>query len=80
MRMSDVPGGFLVELHPLGLVPKQRVNKGAPGHWIWWDMPDGGREAIEASPVLRCIRRVKRPFSLILDEDGLPVSQATTSE
>ncbi len=70
MRLSIGPSGYLCELHPLGPVPKdQSANK--TEYVIWWKGDgDDGRGLIATSPFLRSLRKIKKPFSVVLNEVG----------
>ncbi len=71
MRISVVGPLFLCELRPLGLVPNEhRANE--QEFVLWWEKGHG-RELVESSPVLRAIKEVKAPFSVVLDENGVEV-------
>ncbi len=68
MRLTPVAGGTLCELRPLGPVPNERAT--GHEHFIWWQLPDGGRGLIESSPYLRGVRTVTEYTSVVLDAEG----------
>lgn len=68
MRLSYTEGGFLCEFHPAGLVPNEH-RVGRTQYVLWWEK-DGGTRLIAESPVLRCLRKIKQPFSVVLGEQG----------
>lgn len=71
LRITDTVQGWCCELHPLGLVSADARSSGEE-YCLWWER-GYGRELVESSPYLRSIRQVKRYFSVVLDEDGMPV-------
>ncbi len=71
LRMSPVPGGTFCEFHPVGQVPP-RGQGGPEEHYVWWQ-DDGGAMEFSLSPYLRAIKEVRRPFTVTLDDDGMPV-------
>jgi hypothetical protein len=57
----------LFEFAPInGPIPRHASDE---YHVCWWEVEDG-RLMIETSPFLRAIRRVNKPFSVMLDWDG----------
>ncbi len=68
--MTPTVGGTICELAPLGLL--RAISAHGEEHYIWWEH-DHGRGVIAESPFLRSLRRVKRFFTVVLGEDGMPV-------
>jgi len=67
LRISEMGGRWRMEFHPLGLVPSpKRLER----HLCWWENDDG--EWLLEHPPIKNIKAVKRPFSLIVGEDGRP--------
>jgi hypothetical protein len=75
-RISGSGPSYAVDLAPPGQLPS-----GAPGdtHAVWWEDPAKAHDLIQSSPVLRSLKRVKRPLRLCLDEDGWLVQPMETS-
>ena len=73
LRITDTAQGWCCELHPLGLVHGDARSSGNE-YRVWWENGHG-RTLIESSAYLRAIRRVKGYFSVVLDEDGMPVQK-----
>ncbi len=73
LRMSPNPhGGTLCEFFPLGLVPTTMLRT-SEEHYVWWES-DHGQAVVTASPYLRSIREVQRPFTVVLDTNGEAVA------
>lgn len=67
LRMSPAFGGVLCELWPLGNVPNEHRLEDTE-YYLWW--LGNPSATINSSPFLRSIRRVKQPFSVVLDQNG----------
>jgi hypothetical protein len=71
MRITDVDGGFRVELVPDDVRFFKAIEKSKNGerHRCWWES-GGGDELVSLSPVLRRIKAVKLPLSFVLNDAG----------
>ena len=61
-----------VDLAPDNMIPNTKTSDG--NHICWWD---DSEEIFNHSIAMRCIKKVKQPFSIILDEYGLFVPRYT---
>lgn len=79
LRISQAENGILCELAPTDThVPKTSRRDMEKLHYCWWETEDNGRGIINCSPVLRAIKRVNKPFAVVLDPDtGEAVAQGT---